>query len=318
MATHKTAWLFPGQGSQTVGMGRELCRDFAPADQILDLAAGMSGLPLKQYCWQGPDETLSRTDILQPALNAVSLGCVALLQNAGYRPDIVAGHSLGEFPALHAAGVLSAEDSLKLVIERGRLMMAAAEAAPGTMTAVKKLTADDVEQIVQAAQAHGRVVVANYNSPAQIVLSGEVAALAEAEKLVIARGGEPVRLRVSGAWHSPLMEKAAASFRSVIEQVPFRRPTSGIYLNTKGAPETDPEAIRESLCRQITSPVFWVQSVQGMIAEGVRSFVEVGPGKVLRGLLRQIWPDEKAYTVRGVDRPKSLENLALDRVRQEA
>jgi [acyl-carrier-protein] S-malonyltransferase len=315
MATHKTAWLFPGQGSQSVGMGRDLCKEFPLADGILELAGQRSGLPLKEYCWQGPDESLSRTDILQPALTAVCLGCAALLRHAGYRPDMVAGHSLGEFPALHAAGVLSDEDTLRLVIERGRLMLRAAEAAPGGMIAVKKLTAEQADEVAAAARTRGAVVVANYNSPAQVVLSGEAAALAEAEKLVVARGGEPVRLRVSGPWHSPLMEQAAASFRAVIEQVTFRPPETPIYLNTKGAPESDPQAIREAMCRQIASPVYWSQSIQGMIQDGVKYFVEVGPGKVLRGLLRQIWPDEKAYTVRGVDKPRSLENLAQDKAR---
>lgn len=313
MTTTKTAWLFPGQGSQTVGMGRDLCQEFPAADQVLEQASQMSGLPLKEYCWQGPEEILSRTDVLQPALTAVCLGGIALLREGGFRPDVVAGHSLGEFPALHAAGVLSVEDTLRLVVERGRLMLEASQAVPGGMIAVKKLTADKVEEVAAAARSRGVVVVANYNSPAQIVLSGDPAGLAEAEKLIVAQGGEPVRLRVSGPWHSPMMEKAADAFRAVIERAAFQAPHTPIYLNTLGRPETDPQQLREEMCKQIASPVRWVQIIQGMMAEGVNYFVEVGPGKVLRGLMRQIWPEEKAYTVRGVDKRKSLDNLRKDK-----
>ena len=314
MNAEKTAWLFPGQGSQSVGMGRDLCNQFPAADQILERASALSGLPLKQICWQGPDDLLSRSEVLQPALVAVELGCIALLRDAGLRPDVIAGHSLGEFPALQAAGVLGVEETLSLVVERGRLMAGASERTPGGMISVKKLDPDQLESIAESLRPRSTVVVANINSPTQIILSGEWTGLEEAEKLIAARGGQTTRLNVSGPWHSPLLEAAAEKFRAALARVRFHAPEVPILLNVTGVLESDPDRIQELMGRQMTSPVQWQRIVRGQIDDsGVRTFIEVGPGKVLRGLLRQIWPDEKQYTVRGVDSPRGLERLAQAR-----
>ena len=311
MVVNKTAWLFPGQGSQSVGMGWDLCQRFPAAAAILDSACELSGLPLKEYCWQGPEDELSRSEAVQPALVAIELGCIALLRDGGFRPDAVAGHSLGEFAGIHAAGVLTAEETLALVVERGRLMAWASQQVPGGMIAAKRLDVDQIEEIAASLRPRRTIVVANRNSPAQVILSGELDALEEAGRLIAARGGEAVRLKVSGPWHSPLLEEAAARFHAALAGVRFRPPKVPVLLNVTATAETDPAAIREAMGRQITSPVLWHAIVRRMIDElGVRSFVEVGPGKVLRGLLRQIWPDEKQYTICGVDSPRGRERLA--------
>jgi [acyl-carrier-protein] S-malonyltransferase len=310
MDENKTAWLCPGQGSQFVGMGRDLCQQFPAADRIMDLACEVSGLPLKDFCWQGPEEELSRSEVLQPALVALELGCIALLRDGRFHPDVVAGHSLGEFAALHAAGVLTAEETLALVVERGRLMAWASQQIPGGMIAVKRLDSDQIEEIAASLRPRRTIVVANLNSPAQVVLSGELEALEEAGRLIAARGGQAVRLNVSGPWHSPLLEEAAARFRAALAEVRFRPPEVPVLLNVTATAVTDPEAIRETMGRQITSPVRWHAIVRTMIdVLGVRLFVEVGPGKVLRGLLRQIWPDEKQYAICGVESSRGLERL---------
>jgi [acyl-carrier-protein] S-malonyltransferase len=305
----KTAWLFPGQGSQFVGMGRDLCGQFRPAAQIFEKCSELSGLPLGDYCWHGPEQVLARTDILQPAITAVNLGSVALLRDAGFVPDMVAGHSLGEFSALHAAGVLSLEDTVHAVVERGRLMHEAAQQTDGKMLAVKNLDAGQVEAMVAAISGRATLCVANYNAPTQTVLAGDAAALAAVESQVRALGGEPVYLNVSGAWHSPYMASAAARFARVLDGLTFHPPRCPIALNVTGAFESDPRRIKEHMAEQIVRPVRWTQTVQALIGQGVDAYVEVGVGKVLRGLLRRIyWPSD-AYSACGVDSPQSLRFL---------
>lgn len=308
----KSAWLFPGQGAQTVGMGRALCKEFPPADRILELASELCGQPLKQYCWQGPEQALARTDILQPALTAVTLGCTLLLQEAGFRPDAVAGHSLGEFSALYAAGVLTLEDTLRLVIERGRLMHGVSQGVAGGMIAVKGLKITEVEEIAASLPADSRVEVANYNAPDQVVLSGKMDGLGAAETRIRAYGGATVYLNVSGPWHTSLLQDAAHSFAAFLNTVPFRVPQTTLYLNTKGCVESDPREIRALVARQLVSPVHWSRIMQSMIEGEMRAFLEVGPGKVLRGLLRKIWPDITAYTSRGIDSARCLDYVLRD------
>jgi [acyl-carrier-protein] S-malonyltransferase len=311
MSSYDVAWLFPGQGSQAVGMGWDLCRKFSPAEEIFDLAEDLSELPLKEASWRGPEDLLRQTEILQPALAAVSLGCVALLQDAGHRPAAVAGHSLGEFAALHAAGVLSVGDTLRLVIMRGRLMAEAASQTPGGMIAVKRLDVETVEAAVAELGPEGGVTVANYNAPTQIVLSGESQGLLAVTPLLQARGGEVVTLRVSGAWHSPLMNNAAARFAELLADTDFLPALVPVHLNALGYAETDPDRIKESMILQMTRPVHWCPIIEGMQKAGIKHFFEVGPGKVLRSLLRQILPDERGYTIAGIDGPKGLERQAV-------
>jgi [acyl-carrier-protein] S-malonyltransferase len=244
---------------------------------------------------------------LQPALTAVSLGCVALLQDAGHRPAAVAGHSLGEFAALHAAGVLSVADTLRLVITRGRLIAEAASRTPGGMIAVKRLDAQTVEAAVAELGPGSGITVANYNAPTQIFLSWESHGLLAVAPLLQARGGQVVPLRVSGAWHSPLMRNAAARFAELLADTEFLPALVPVHLNTRGCAETDPDQIKESMIVQMTRPVRWCPIIEGMRAGGIRHFFEVGPGTVLRSLLRQIVPDERGYTIAGIDGPKGLE-----------
>ena len=304
-ATH-TAWLFPGQGSQYVGMGWELLRHFAPAAEILEQASHISGRDLKKLCLRGPDQELTRTDNLQPAITAINLGCARLLEDAGYRPDCVAGHSLGEFSALCAAGVLTTQDTLQLVTERGRLMHEASQSVASGMLAVKGLAAAQVEAIATRLQDRYLIAVANYNAPQQTVLSGEREAIQKAQAAVLEQGGKPVPLNVSGPWHSPLMREAAERFAVVLDRATFHPPRLPVFLNVTGSPGRDAGAIKIALEQQIQNPVRWSQLIEGMLDVGAGTFIEVGPGKVLRGLLQLIRPAENAYRMVGVESPRDL------------
>jgi [acyl-carrier-protein] S-malonyltransferase len=306
MNARKTAWLFPGQGSQFLGMGWELCNGVPAAGRIFELASDLSGFAIKQCCWMGPSELLNRTDVLQPALTAVSLGCLSLLQEEGFAPNAVAGHSLGEYSALCAAGVLSVEDTLRLVIDRGRLMNEASQRHPGGMIAVQGLPVSCVEEIVGSLPDRYALCVANYNAPEQTVLSGAHHGLAAASQQVAARGGRAIPLSVSGAWHSPFLKEAQRRFAPMLDAVEFRPPKMPLYLNSTGQPETNPARLRQALKAQIAQPVRWLQAVEQMIEDGVDDFVEVGPGRVLRGLLRKIWNRPALYSVRGVDGPRAV------------
>jgi [acyl-carrier-protein] S-malonyltransferase len=307
-----TVWLFPGQGSQFPGMGRDLCKSFAPAERIFALAEDISGQPLRRYSWQGPAETLKRTDILQPAVTALNLGCAALLRDAGYNPQFVAGHSLGEFSALQAAGVLSVQDTLRLVVARGRLMQESAERLDGGLLAIKRLQTAAVERILSEQPAGRELCIANQNTPEQTVISGDWASLRALQPAINAAGGEGIALDVAGPWHSKWMEEAAATFAALLDNCAFEPPACRVFLNTTGAEASDAEAIRAAMRQQMTSPVRWQAAMQALRGAGASVFYEVGPGRVLRGLLRGNWPDESAYTVRGVDGPQALKFLAAE------
>lgn len=305
----KTAWLFPGQGSQFIGMGRELYREFSPAREILDQASDLSGFSLARYCFQGPGEMLTRTDILHPALAAVSLGCVIFLQSEGLEPDIVAGHSLGEYAALYTAEVLSLEDTLKIVIQRGRLMHKAAQKRPGAMAALIGMDYQTTLLLLKRFRDRWDLNIANVNAPDQIVISGETDGIALVEQAAAQCSARVVRLNVSGAWHSSLMEEAAEEFRIFLQGITFKLPQVPILLNVTGSEETDPVSIRSCMSRQMTSTVRWYETVQAMIRSGVQRFLEVGPGKVLRSLIRRIWTDVAAYQIYGISASNDLKYL---------
>jgi [acyl-carrier-protein] S-malonyltransferase len=294
----KTAFVFPGQGSQYVGMGRDLYETYPEAKALFDEADGILGFPISKLCFEGPEEELSETINTQPTILAVSVALLQMLKSHQLSPTIVAGHSMGEYTALIAAGVLDFGDGLRLVRERGRVMQEAGERNPGGMAAVLGLEAETLDEICQVAsqETDGIVQLANYNSPGQVVISGHKESLERALELARERGARRViPLAVSIASHSPLMRPAAESFASIVAQVDFQPPKVPVVANVTAAPITTVAEIRDELVKQLTSTVRWVESVQYIIAQGVTTFVEIGPKDVLAGLIRRI--DKSVQTV---------------------
>ena len=281
----KTAYIFPGQGSQFPGMGKALYESNADARELFEKANEILGFRITDIMFEGTAEDLKRTDVTQPAIFLHSVILAKTMD--GFAPDMVAGHSLGEFSALAAAGAIGFEDALRLVSIRARAMQKACGLQSGTMAAIMKLDAEKIEEI--CAGCEGVVVAANYNSPAQTVISGEAAAVEQAcEKMKEAGARRALILPVGGAFHSPLMEPARAELAEGIEQTIFRTPVCPVYQNVTAAPTTDPESIKANLLSQLTSPVRWTRSVLKMIDDGASHFIEIGPGKVLRGLVGSI------------------------------
>jgi len=302
-----TAFLFPGQGSQYVGMGREIHDQYPAAREVFDRAETLLDLPLRKLCFEGPLEELTLTRNLQPAVTAVNLAALAVLEDLGYGPAAVAGHSLGEYTALYAARIISLEDTLKLVKVRGALMDQAAQKFPGAMAAVLGLSPEQLDSILAGLQSQGAIGAANFNTPEQTVISGSQPLVEEAGRRAAEQGGKAVPLAVSGAWHSPLMKEALESFQEVLAAVTFQPPQCPIYLNVTGNTVQDPGLIKEIMGRQLGSSVRWVSIVQQMRKDGLTRFLEVGPKKVLLGLMKKCLPKEFAYTASNVEDLKSLQ-----------
>lgn len=281
------AYIFPGQGSQFPGMAKELYENDALAREMFERANGILGFRITDIMFEGTAEQLKQTKVTQPA---IFLHSVILAKcSPDFCPDMVAGHSLGEFSALVAAGALDFEDGLRLVSIRARAMQKACEANPGAMAAILALPADKVEAI--CAETEGTVVPANYNCEGQIVISGSCEAVAAAsEKMKAAGAKRALLLPVGGAFHSPLMQPAAEELAEGIASVEFRQPVCPVYQNVTALPTTDPAEIRRNLLAQLTAPVRWTQIVLNMAADGADEFVETGPGKVLQGLVSKILP----------------------------
>lgn len=300
--------LFPGQGSQSVGMGRALAGRYPEARAAFEEADRVLGFPLTKICFEGPEDELTRTENTQVALLATSVAAFRVLEAKGLAPSAAAGHSAGEYAAHVAAGTFSYADGLRLIRARGEAMARAGSERPGAMAAVLGLTTAQVEEVLRAVGAPRDLAAANYNSPGQVVLSGTPEALArgaeEAKRLGAKR---VVPLQVSAAFHSPLMEAAARALAAALDEVAFTRSRFPIWANASAAPVREPEEARASLKEQLLKPVLWEQTMRALIAGGARRFIEVGNGRVLRGLAKSV---DRDLVLLGAQDPDELEAAA--------
>ena len=296
----KIAFLFPGQGSQVIGMGHDLAERFPHSKSLFDNLDKLSPRPISKLCFEGPIDELTQTVNLQPALTTVNLVCLSALAESNIRPAVSAGHSLGEYSALAAAGVITESDAILLSRKRGELMQREADRNPGSMAAVMGLSIKQVDEVVRIATEKGVVAVANHNTAQQIVITGQKEPLAYAIELLKQKGAKAIPLNVSGAWHSPLMKNAVQEFRDFMQDIPFHKPESQILFNATASEETDPQKIKDIMSNQLVQPVRWHDIMLKMLKDGVDIFVEVGPKNVLIGLLKKTLPREskvKTYNV---------------------
>jgi len=300
----KKAFLFPGQGSQYVGMAKDLYEKSVEAKEMIKTAEEAAGVSLSHIMFNGPEEALKQTDITQPAIfvhSVVLSSIIRLLE-----PDMVAGHSLGEYSALVAARALQYYDAVKLVRFRGQGMLQSGIDNPGTMAAIVGLSAELTEEACNEASVEGVVQCANYNSPGQIVISGSISGVEKAMELCKAKGAKLVKqLVVSGAFHSPLMQSAKDSLLAKLDETPFYDAKIPVYANVTAKPVQGKDEIKQMLFEQVTAPVRWEETIQNMIADGADEFYEIGPGKVLQGLVKRLNRDVKIF---GIEKYEDLEN----------
>jgi len=303
----KTAWVFPGQGSQAVGMCRDLYDNVKSAREVFEQADRALGLPLSRLCFEGPDEELRQTINAQPALVTAAFACLEAAKELNgdklTKPDYAAGHSLGEYTALAVAGVFDFATAVKLARERGRLMHEVGQITPGGMAAILGL---DEAKLAEVCHQTG-TVMANINCPGQIVISGGADKITKAMELAKAAGASrAIPLQVSGAFHSPLMRSMVEPISIIIKSTPFKDPAIPVIANMTAAPLTKAEAVKEELINQLTNPVQWQRSIEYMVGQGVGTFIEIGPGKVLTGLIRRINKDVTTRNINDLATAKSL------------
>jgi len=305
----KTAFLFPGQGSQSVGMCLDFYQEYDSVREIFDMAEEITKINISKLCFKGPFDELTQTVNLQPAVTAVNLACFSALEKEGAGPDICAGHSLGEYSALHASDIISKEDTIRLVFKRGELMHREATRYQGTMHAIIGLPINTVQELVAQVQREGIVAVANHNTEQQIVITGAPDMVKKVSALVSSRGAKAIPLKVSGAWHSELIKGAQDEFKEVIESMHFNTPDCPVVFNVTADYAKDPSEIKSIMARQLCSPVKWYDSACRLMAENVAVFVEVGPGKVLTGLIKKILPEDYPCKIYTVNSMKQLERF---------
>lgn len=301
----KKAFLFPGQGAQYVGMAKDLYENSDQAKELVKKADEAAGVSLSEIMFEGPMDKLKMTDITQPAIFLHSMVLFNLI--TGIKPEAAAGHSLGEYSALVAAGSLNFEDAVKLVRFRGKGMLQAGIDNPGTMAAVVGMDADKLDEVCKEASSEGIVQCANYNSPGQIVISGSVDGVKKAMELAKSSGAKIVKeLVVSGAFHSPLMQSAKDSLRTELDKISFKDAQIPVYANVTAKPVQNKEEIKKLLFEQVTAPVQWENTIKNLISDGFDEFYEIGPGKVLQGLAKRISRDVKLV---GIDKFEDLEKI---------
>lgn len=301
----KIAFLFPGQGSQYVGMGKDLYSKYESFKKIFDEAEKILNFKLKQVIFEGPIEKLKQTQFTQPAIFTTSVACREILREKGINAEIVAGHSLGEYTALFAAGSLTLAEALKLVQKRSQFMQEAGQKRPGTMTAIIGLNIQDVSDICRTVSQYGIIEAVNFNCPGQIVIAGDVKAGEEAVKLALEKGAiKAITLEVSGAFHSSLMNEASQKFSQELAKYEIKNAGIPLITNFNADQTKDAAQIRECMIKQVNNPVRWEESINKMLAVGVDTFIEVGPGRVLSGLVKRI---DKNITILNVEDEKSLD-----------
>ena len=305
----KTAFLFPGQGSQTVGMGLDVYQEYDVVRELFDMAEEISKLNLSNLCFKGPMEDLTQTVNLQPAVTAVNLACLTAIEKEGVTPDMCAGHSLGEYSAIHASKIVSREDTFRLVFKRGELMHREAVKNKGAMHAIIGLPIDAVVEVVEKTKKEGVVAVANHNAEKQIVITGSPDPVEKASSLAASLGAKVIPLKVGGAWHSELIRGAQDEFKDFIEPIPFNTPQKPTIFNVTADFEKEPDEIKSIMARQLCSPVKWYDSMCKLMDEGIEIFLEVGPGKVLTGLLKKILPKDYPCQIFNVGSMKDLERF---------
>ena len=305
----KIAFLFPGQGSQSIGMGSDIFQEHAMFREIIDMASDIAEVNLQKLCFNGPMEDLTRTVNLQPAITAVNLGLLSIIEKETIQPSMSAGHSLGEYSALCAARVVSKEDTLRLVTKRGELMHGEATRNEGAMHAILGLSIDVVQEMIDHVQAEGVVSVANHNTELQIVITGSPGPVEAVSRLAVEQGAKAIPLQVSGAWHSELIRGAEEAFMAFMDPVSFQPPESTVLFNVTAGPETDPEAIKSIMAAQLCSPVRWYDIMLKMIEDEIEIFAEVGPGRVLTGILKKNLPKDYPAEVFSVNNLKALEQF---------